>query len=79
MTYGPDDIVGWLTQRGYTMHVWQRSWREADQVGSEGRNYLFRPAGALLTLAALPARGPARAARRLAARPAPMSAADPEG
>lgn len=46
--YGPDDIVRWLTQRGYTMHVWQRSWREADRVGSEGRNYLFRPAGTVL-------------------------------
>jgi FkbM family methyltransferase len=46
--YAPDDIVSWLTQRGYSMHVWQRSWREADQVGSQARNYLFRPAGTVL-------------------------------
>jgi FkbM family methyltransferase len=53
--YGPDDIVRWLTQRGYTMHVWQRTWREADRVGSEGRNYLFRPAGTVLPSAETPA------------------------
>lgn len=76
--YSPDDIVHWLSRRGYTMHVWQRSWREADLVGSDARNYLFRPAGAPLLSAEPPAR-PSRAARRLAARPAPISAADPEG
>lgn len=76
--YGPDDIVRWLTQRDYTMHVWQRSWREVDHVGSQARNYLFRPAGAPLPSAELLAR-PSRAAGRPAARPASISAADPEG
>lgn len=76
--YSPDDIVRWLTQRDYTMHVWQRSWRVADHVGSDARNYLFRPAGAPLPSPETIAR-PSRAARGLATRPAPISAADPEG
>jgi FkbM family methyltransferase len=76
--YGPDDIVRWFAQRDYTMHVWQGTWREVDHVGSQARNYLFRPAGAPLP-SAEPIARPSRAARRLAARPAPISAADPEG
>ena len=39
----PDDITGWLFQRGYTMHVWRRGWRRADRVEAGTRNYLFRP------------------------------------
>jgi FkbM family methyltransferase len=76
--YGPEDIVRWFTKRDYTMHVWQRTWREVDHVGSQARNYLFRPAGAPLPSAESIAQ-PSRVARRLAARPAPISAADPEG
>lgn len=39
----PDDITGWLFQRGYTMHVWRRGWRRADRIEAGTRNYLFRP------------------------------------
>jgi FkbM family methyltransferase len=70
--YGPDDIVGWLTQRGYTMHVWQRSWREADRVGTEGRNYLFRSAGTVLPSAETAA----AAAEASSARAVPAAAAE---
>jgi FkbM family methyltransferase len=76
--YAPDDIVSWLGQRGYTMHVWQRSWSEAERVCSDARNYLFRPPGAP-ALAARRSRGLAWAARRLAAHPSHISAADPDG
>jgi FkbM family methyltransferase len=51
--YSPDDIVRWFTERDYTMHVWQRIWLDADHVGSQARNYLFRPAGAPLPSAEL--------------------------
>jgi FkbM family methyltransferase len=40
--YTPGDIVGWLTQRGYTMHAWQHGWHETDTVCAHTRNYLFR-------------------------------------
>jgi FkbM family methyltransferase len=43
--YAPDDITGWLAQRGYTMYTWQRGWRQASRVCSRARNYLFRPPG----------------------------------
>jgi FkbM family methyltransferase len=39
----PADVVGWLTRRGYSMHVWRRGWRAADGVCPHTRNYLFRP------------------------------------
>ena len=39
----PDDITGWLSRRGYTMHVWRHGWRQADRVEAGTRNYLFRP------------------------------------
>jgi FkbM family methyltransferase len=42
--YTPADITGWLTGRGYSMHVWRRGWQEAGQVCEHTRNYLFRPA-----------------------------------
>jgi FkbM family methyltransferase len=41
--YSPDDITGWLFQRGYTMHVWRRGWRRAERIEAGIRNYLFRP------------------------------------
>jgi FkbM family methyltransferase len=37
------DVTGWLTSRGYTMHVWQRGWRPTAVVCPHSRNYLFRP------------------------------------
>jgi FkbM family methyltransferase len=40
--YSPDDIVGWLTRRGYSMHTWQQGWRETEGVCMHTRNYLFR-------------------------------------
>lgn len=40
---GPDDIVAWLTHRGYTMYTWQAGWRPASCVSADTRNYLFRP------------------------------------
>jgi len=40
----PQDVQNWLVARGYTMHVWERGWRPADDVCTHTRNYLFRPA-----------------------------------
>jgi FkbM family methyltransferase len=37
------DVVTWLTQRGYTMHAWERGWQPASGVCAHARNYLFRP------------------------------------
>jgi FkbM family methyltransferase len=43
--HGPEDVVDWLTSRGYRMFVWRaRRWRPADRVVPEHRNYLFQPA-----------------------------------
>jgi FkbM family methyltransferase len=42
----PRDVQDWLAARGYTMHVWERGWRPADDVCAHARNYLFRPAPA---------------------------------
>jgi FkbM family methyltransferase len=46
--YAPDDIVGWLAKRGYTMHSYtrQQGWRETGIVTGDCRNYLFRPVAA---------------------------------
>lgn len=41
--YEPEDIVSWLTDRGYTMHAWRRGWQPADRVCLHAHNYLFRP------------------------------------
>jgi FkbM family methyltransferase len=41
----PDDITGWLFQRGYTMHTWRHGWRQVSCVYPGTRNYLFRPSG----------------------------------
>jgi FkbM family methyltransferase len=42
--YSPDDVVSWLTCRGYRMYAWHDGWRVADQVCAHANNYLFRPA-----------------------------------
>jgi FkbM family methyltransferase len=42
--YTPDDIVAWLTGRGYRMHAWHRGWTRTDRVCAHANNYLFRPA-----------------------------------
>jgi FkbM family methyltransferase len=39
----PDDITGWLSERGYTMHTWRRGWHPASRIHPGTRNYLFRP------------------------------------
>ena len=52
--YSPADITGWLTERGYTMHVWRRGWQQASQVCAHTRNYLFRPQPAAQQPAAAP-------------------------
>jgi FkbM family methyltransferase len=36
------DVVDWLTERGYTMSVWQEGWRATGGVRADVRNYLFR-------------------------------------
>jgi FkbM family methyltransferase len=43
--YEPADIVDWLTQLGYTMHVWRDGWHETTTVQPDIRNYLFRVGG----------------------------------
>ena len=40
--YGPQDLVQWLTSRGYQMQVWLDGWRPAEVVTTQFRNYLFR-------------------------------------
>jgi FkbM family methyltransferase len=40
--YTPDDVVGWLRERGYEMFTWQRGWHPVGTVTAETRNYLFR-------------------------------------
>lgn len=42
--YTPDDVVSWLSQRGYEMYTWQRDWQPASLVTEQTRNYLFRAA-----------------------------------
>lgn len=37
-----DDVVDWLTRRGYAMYVWDGEWRRAVSVCAQRRNYLFR-------------------------------------
>lgn len=39
---GPDDVAGWLIQRGYQMYTWQHGWQRASRVTDAARNYLFR-------------------------------------
>jgi FkbM family methyltransferase len=40
--YSPEDVVTWLTERGYAMYTWQRGWQQASQITSGTRNYMFR-------------------------------------
>lgn len=39
--YAPEDVVGWLTERGYSMYTWHEGWQSASQVVADTRNYLF--------------------------------------
>jgi FkbM family methyltransferase len=41
--YSPDEVVTWLTDRGYTMSLWRHGWQHADRVCPHAHNYLFRP------------------------------------
>lgn len=43
--YTPDDVVRWLTSRGYHMYAWHNGWRPAGRVCPHANNYLFRPSG----------------------------------
>jgi FkbM family methyltransferase len=40
----PDEIAGWLLDRGYSMHTWQHGWQKTAKVSTSTRNYLFLPA-----------------------------------
>ncbi len=40
--YSPEDVVDWLSQRGYLMYTWKRGWQRTGQVTDATRNYLFR-------------------------------------
>lgn len=44
--YSVDDVVDWLTCRGYGMYAWRSGWHPADRVCVHANNYLFRPAKA---------------------------------
>jgi FkbM family methyltransferase len=37
----PDDVAGFLTERGYSMYTWHEGWQSASQVNAATRNYLF--------------------------------------
>lgn len=39
----PDDVTGWLFDRGYAMYTWRRGWHKTGRVGPTARNYLFLP------------------------------------
>ena len=45
----PEDISGWLLDRGYAMYTWQHGWQQVTSVSTATRNYLFRPAGGSAT------------------------------
>ncbi|WP_329101172.1 FkbM family methyltransferase [Micromonospora sp. NBC_01699] len=40
--YGPDDIVTWLRERGYTMYLWRNGWHATERVCAHTNNYVFR-------------------------------------
>lgn len=44
--HSAEDVVTWLTSRGYTMHTWQDGWQPANSICTHARNYLFRPPAA---------------------------------
>lgn len=39
----PDEVMGWLFERGYSMHTWHHGWRATWTIDPCIRNYLFRP------------------------------------
>ncbi len=39
--YSPEDVVAWLTDRGYAMYTWHEGWHSASTVSTQTRNYLF--------------------------------------
>jgi FkbM family methyltransferase len=39
--YSPEDVVSWLTERGYAMYIWHQGWQRANAVKAETRNYMF--------------------------------------
>jgi FkbM family methyltransferase len=41
-SYVPEDLVGWLTERGYLMYSWRDGWEPVSQVCLHANNYLFR-------------------------------------
>ncbi|GAB2769418.1 FkbM family methyltransferase [Amycolatopsis magusensis] len=41
--YTPEDVVEWLTSRGYAMYAWRQGWQATGQVCLHTNNYLFRP------------------------------------
>lgn len=42
--YRPEDVVDWLSERGYRMREWRGgAWRPTGRVGDHRRNYLFLP------------------------------------
>jgi FkbM family methyltransferase len=43
--HSPDDVVEWLTSRGYTMYAWRNGWHAVHRICLHANNYLFRPAG----------------------------------
>jgi FkbM family methyltransferase len=61
--YRPDDLAGWLAERGYTMHTWRHRWQETDRVRPHIRNYLFRAPPLSTRLPPSRGRQQARAAR----------------
>jgi FkbM family methyltransferase len=40
--HSPEDVAGWLLQRGYTMRTWKDGWHAASRVEEDTRNYLFQ-------------------------------------
>lgn len=43
------DVVAGLTERGYTMAIWQNGWQPTEGICAHARNYLFRPPARLKT------------------------------
>ena len=37
------DVMTWLSERDYEMHIWQGGWQKTDVVCTHTRNYLFLP------------------------------------
>jgi hypothetical protein len=41
--HSPDDVLNWLTQRGYAMYIWRDGWQRSTGLCGHVNNYLFRP------------------------------------